>query len=731
MGEGWYPPGRIIMDYLVNISKRRAFWSLNEDILKITILTTNTPYPSRKIRHYYSEDQYAVSIKEDTAYPCLHSPKTTENKAQYVVSRETQYAVFKIWKEYNILEDIKRGPYSKKSPIRLRMTKVIKREFEKIKDVKVEDVSLTYDKPLEVFNNEVSRLSGMDDDLFTYEVEVANIPCDSKMDDDSEQEADDDMGGDDEVELIDEESSDDEDNDLRPMKITRMIGSINGTRTYHGSMRSHGLTPEFGPNPHQLNILTSLSTIRLGVRNGQHVVGRTMDTDYEWYEALEDCKLKNEALRNKAIMKGFIKDDDDESHSKQMKRWNIYANYDDAYEINHEKRQNYVKFVSRRCLVGVVLLVKDCRMINHSKRRAFWSLNEDILKITILKTNTPYPSRKIQRIRAATHQRPQRIKLNTPIRESYDAVFKIWNEYNILEDIKCGPYSKKSPIRRDLDNSTSNVLIPLDSWTSGLLVYELSIKRCYLKTLSYEPTVSSLNDEIDFRIPFDDSDNEDYTVIFDKNSFSYKIISTNDLKTDSKNDNEKVNMPSLPPPELTVSCFDDLDFFNDFENEFPAIVYNDAQMSKSDLLTEPILSPQHIVEFDLYDETSLFEYDKEEQNVLYFNDLFPFNIIHPNDLKLEKDNDDNEVDIIQSSRGNEITRGIAVIMEYLVSSRKRGIMVLNEDYFEDYYSDKPIDVITRKILVLCMHSPPPSKDHKGKTCQYAISSEDQYAVLET
>nr|GEX62586.1 VIER F-box protein 2 [Tanacetum cinerariifolium] len=34
----------------------------------------------------------------------------------------------------------------------------------------------------------------MDDDLLTYEVEVANIPCDSKMDDDSEHEADDDMG---------------------------------------------------------------------------------------------------------------------------------------------------------------------------------------------------------------------------------------------------------------------------------------------------------------------------------------------------------------------------------------------------------------------------------------------------------------------------------------------------------------------------------------------------------
>nr|GEW78397.1 ribonuclease H-like domain-containing protein [Tanacetum cinerariifolium] len=30
-------------------------------------------------------------------------------------------------------------------------------------------------------------------------------------------------------------------------------------------------------------------------------------------------------------------------------------------------------------------------------------------------------------------------------------------------------------------------------------------------TLSYEPTVSSLNDEIDFRVSFDDSDDEDYT----------------------------------------------------------------------------------------------------------------------------------------------------------------------------------------------------------------------------
>ncbi|GJT44050.1 hypothetical protein Tco_0952765 [Tanacetum coccineum] len=170
-------------------------------------------------------------------------------------------------------------------------------------------------------------------------------------------------------------------------------------------------------------------------------------------------------------------------------------------------------------------------------------------------------------------------------------------------------------------------------------------------TLSCEPTVNSLNDnEIDFRVSFDESDDEDYTIICDKNSFSYKMIFVNNLKTDSENGNDKVNMPLLPSLEPTVSYFDDLDFFKDFKNEFPAIVYNDAQTSKLDFLTEPTVSPQHIDEFNLKDETSLFECDEEEQNILNFNDPFPFNIIYPNDLKSDKDNDDDKVDIKHSSR---------------------------------------------------------------------------------
>ncbi|GJV64318.1 hypothetical protein Tco_1475146 [Tanacetum coccineum] len=70
----------VIMEYLVNISKRRAFWSLNEDILKITVLTTNTPHSSRKIRRIRA---------------CTHqSPQWKHD--QYAVSSEDQYAVLEI-----------------------------------------------------------------------------------------------------------------------------------------------------------------------------------------------------------------------------------------------------------------------------------------------------------------------------------------------------------------------------------------------------------------------------------------------------------------------------------------------------------------------------------------------------------------------------------------------------------------------------------------------------------
>ncbi|GKD17361.1 hypothetical protein Tco_1206519 [Tanacetum coccineum] len=108
-------------------------------------------------------------------------------------------------------------------------------------------------------------------------------------------------------------------------------------------------------------------------------------------------------------------------------------------------------------------------------------------------------------------------------------------------------------------------------------------------------------------------------------------------------------------PTPTVCYFDDLDYFKDLEKEFPTIVYNDALTSKLDSLTEPAISPHHIDKLVLKNDTSLSKHDKEEQNVVYFNDLFPLNMIYPDNLKSDKENDDDdEIDIIQSSKGNVI-----------------------------------------------------------------------------
>ncbi|GJV90883.1 hypothetical protein Tco_1538696 [Tanacetum coccineum] len=69
------------------------------------------------------------------------------------------------------------------------MTKVIKQEFEKLGLLEIDDDSFACNTPLGTFCDEFNRLSGMDDDLFTYEVEIprlASIPCDSKEEDDSD-----------------------------------------------------------------------------------------------------------------------------------------------------------------------------------------------------------------------------------------------------------------------------------------------------------------------------------------------------------------------------------------------------------------------------------------------------------------------------------------------------------------------------------------------------------------
>nr|GEY54828.1 hypothetical protein [Tanacetum cinerariifolium] len=100
-------------------------------------------------------------------------------------------------------------------------------------------------------------------------------------------------------------------------------------------------------------------------------------------------------------------------------------------------------------------------------------------------------------------------------------------------------------------------------------------------TLSYEPMVSPLNEnKIEFRISFDESDDEDYTVIFDENSFSYKIIYVDNLKTNSKNDKDKVDMPPFPSPEPTSEKDNDDDEIDIIQSSRGKGPYTNAKNEK-------------------------------------------------------------------------------------------------------------------------------------------------------
>ncbi|GKF34093.1 hypothetical protein Tco_0107293, partial [Tanacetum coccineum] len=73
------------------------------------------------------------------------------------------------------------------------------------------------------------------------------------------------------------------------------------------------------------------------------------------------------------------------------------------------------------------------------------------------------------------------------------------------------------------------------------------------QNVSSKPTVSIYNAikaDIDFHISFSDSEDEDYTFIYNKDSSSYKLNPVNDLKPEPANEHAEIN---------TESCSENID----------------------------------------------------------------------------------------------------------------------------------------------------------------------------
>ncbi|GJR42494.1 hypothetical protein Tco_1310597, partial [Tanacetum coccineum] len=240
------------------------------------------------------------------------------------------------------------------------VTKVIKEEFEKLESLKIIDDSFTCNTSLEFFCKEFNRMSRMDDDLFTYEVEIprlASVPCDLNEEDDSEQwmthRLDVDMEYDPSnveftewinTNVFDFETptcrSFNELNYLLQIDPDVLTKYIDGFKTYEEYKDSwicewNEDIPWNGHSEWPTCSWKDDGYCNSGNLPGAYIVGNTLHyQNLEWYEALEDGKLKDEALKNKVIMEGMI-NKDDESHNEGWRRWDGYENT----IHNHEERE--------------------------------------------------------------------------------------------------------------------------------------------------------------------------------------------------------------------------------------------------------------------------------------------------------------------------------------------------------------------------------------------------------
>ncbi|GKC27677.1 hypothetical protein Tco_1034971 [Tanacetum coccineum] len=101
---------------------------------------------------------------------------------------------------------------------------------------------------------------------------------------------------------------------------------------------------------------------------GAYVIGNSLHyQDLEWYEALKDSELKEEALRNKAIMEGLISDD--ESSNDCWRRWKSheinYHDYDER-EYGNETHDEEHKLCGNETHEVPVCLIRRYKMIKYS-----------------------------------------------------------------------------------------------------------------------------------------------------------------------------------------------------------------------------------------------------------------------------------------------------------------------------------------------------------------------------
>ncbi|GJV01131.1 hypothetical protein Tco_1334700 [Tanacetum coccineum] len=346
--ESGYDRKSIIMECLVNISKSRAFWSLNEDILKITILKTNTPYPSRKIRRIRA---------------CTHQ-RPQRNEAQYAIEEVMANKGKKSSMEI-FAPNAKADYYSEITNITVNGKNAYEQKGKFLDDLHNNAFSGTNRKDtfehIEYYLKIIDpiNLPNVDHDKLRVVVFPTSLAGGARRWLDKIKES---ITCGDEIELSDDESSDLEEYRSDKEETTKNFKIETGVFEYEAPLclafnefnyllkiyewnkdipwvdekpwTEAGVWTKLKPIKHTckpFNYKTGCSEwptcswkedgyCNGGNFPGAYHIGNSLHyQDLEWYEALEDSELKDEALRNKAIMEGLISDN--ESCNDCSKRW--------------------------------------------------------------------------------------------------------------------------------------------------------------------------------------------------------------------------------------------------------------------------------------------------------------------------------------------------------------------------------------------------------------------------
>ncbi|GJT10793.1 hypothetical protein Tco_0857835 [Tanacetum coccineum] len=117
---------------------------------------------------------------------------------------------------------------------------------------------------------------------------------------------------------------------------------------------------------------------------GAYHIGNSLHyQDLEWYEALEDIELKDEALRNKSIIEGLISND--ESGNDYWRRWKsheiYYHNYDER-ECENKTHEEGHELCSIKTQEVLVCQIKRYKMIKYlfNNEEEYVAVKEDEYK---------------------------------------------------------------------------------------------------------------------------------------------------------------------------------------------------------------------------------------------------------------------------------------------------------------------------------------------------------------